>query len=592
MRTPFPTRQARTLIALAGIATIAAAPQEPAAKLIGTLEGHEDPVASVAWTPDGSKLVTGGFDHTVRVWDPESLKELDLLRGHESLVLDVAPGPDSQRVLSTGLDKTARLWDVATVAPSKSLEGLPAGVNALATRPDGQGLWIASGSQWMRWDFDKSEADPIGPPAPGPIATIALNGDGSRVGFADADGSIHLLDPAEGTVLGSIPTANGPIVSIAFSNDGNNLNAVSPDGQVRTWKRPEADQPDPTQDAPIATTDLTADDSPLVTALVQKADGSQTAVGLADGTVRTRNGWDGTDQRTYGPLPGGVTSIAYGPGNQRLTVGSGDGYLYVIDLDEPDPAEAVRHRIGDPTRPVKAVATINEPASVVLGTEDGSVRVYELPEVGPIRTFSGHNEQVYSASWKPDGTQAVTASADKTLRIWDVATGNQVRAIEPAHEKVAYAAAFSPDGRLIASGGDDKLVKLWNPDDGAEVRKLEGHGAAVYCVAFRPGDGGLLASAGLDKSIKIWNPADGTEVRTLAGHPNEVYAVAWSPDGKRLASIDYAGTLIVWDVETGSPTIRQTVVENTPCYDVAWSPDGHQLAVAASDHKVYLFRLP
>ena len=86
--------------------------------------------------------------------------------------------------------------------------------------------------------------------------------------------------------------------------------------------------------------------------------------------------------------------------------------------------------------------------------------------------------------------------------------------------------------------------------------------------------------------------ADAKEIRKLAGHADDVYGLAFSPDGKRLASVGYAGNLLVWDAEGGKLLSRQKVAPGVLTYGIAWNPDGKRLALAGADHKVYLLEVP
>ncbi len=123
---------------LTALATTGVALAQQAATVVGTFDGHTDPVYTVAWSPDGKTLITGGFDNTVRLWDAATRKEIKKFEGHSNLVLSVAASPDGKRILSGSLDKTAKVWQVPGGGPLKDLTGNPAGIHALAVKPDGK----------------------------------------------------------------------------------------------------------------------------------------------------------------------------------------------------------------------------------------------------------------------------------------------------------------------------------------------------------------------------------------------------------------------------------------------------------------------
>src|SRR5262245_16060286 len=140
------TRIRAALLGLSAISTVAVATAaQQALTESGTLDGHTEAVYSVAFSPDGKQLITGGFDNTVRVWDLATKKELKRFDGHTSFVLSVAPSPDGKRILSGSLDKTAKIWDIPSEAPSKVIEGVPAGIHALTNSPDGKLAAVATG---------------------------------------------------------------------------------------------------------------------------------------------------------------------------------------------------------------------------------------------------------------------------------------------------------------------------------------------------------------------------------------------------------------------------------------------------------------
>jgi predicted NACHT family NTPase len=164
-------------------------------------------------------------------------------------------------------------------------------------------------------------------------------------------------------------------------------------------------------------------------------------------------------------------------------------------------------------------------------------------------TLSGHTDYVNSVAFSPDGRLLASGSSDKTIKLWDVATGSLVRTLS-GHTWSVFSVAFSPDGRLLASGSY-REIKLWEVATGSEVRTLSGHVSDVTSVAFSP-DGRLLASGSFDTTINLWDVATGSLVRTLPDSRASVYSVAFSPDGRLLASGSLEETIKLWDVTTGS----------------------------------------
>ena len=150
----YPRGLAAVLMALV-TAGVAVAQQ---ATIVGTLDGHTDPVYAIAWSPDGKTLATAGFDNTVRLWDAATRKEIKKYEGHTKLVLAVAIAPDGKHILSGSQDNTAKIWDVPTSGPVKTFAGHPAALEALAVKPDGKQFAAAAGKSVKIWDLTTGAA--------------------------------------------------------------------------------------------------------------------------------------------------------------------------------------------------------------------------------------------------------------------------------------------------------------------------------------------------------------------------------------------------------------------------------------------------
>jgi WD40 repeat protein len=210
---------------------------------------------------------------------------------------------------------------------------------------------------------------------------------------------------------------------------------------------------------------------------------------------------------------------------------------------------------------------------------------------GVLAILHGHRDAVYSVAFSPDGHTLASASADKTLRLWDTRTQTQLGAPLTGHTNTVYSVAFSPDGRTLATASSDKTVRLWDTRTHNQVGKpLEGHTDQVDAVAFSP-DGRTLASASLDETIRLWDTRSHEQLGKLTGHTDTVVSVAFSPDGRTLASASWDETVRLWDTRTHKQLGGSLRGHTAPVENVAFSPDGRMLASAGDDDTVRLWEV-
>jgi serine/threonine protein kinase len=213
-------------------------------------------------------------------------------------------------------------------------------------------------------------------------------------------------------------------------------------------------------------------------------------------------------------------------------------------------------------------------------------------------TLSGHSglfASVNAVAISPDGHILASASDDKTIRLWNLNTGQAISTLS-GHSHFVKAVAFSPDGKILASSSDDKTIKLWDLNTKQEIYTFSGHSHAVKSVAFSP-CGKLLASGSWDKKIKLWDINTFAEICTFSGHGLQVSAVAFSPDGQLIASTSFDRTVQLWNLNSSFsselfPRLDYTFKGHAKSvFAVAFSPNGSILATGSDDNTIQLWNL-
>ncbi|GET39635.1 NB-ARC domain-containing protein [Microseira wollei] len=257
---------------------------------------------------------------------------------------------------------------------------------------------------------------------------------------------------------------------------------------------------------------------------------------------------------------------------------------------------------------IYGIALSPDGTQVATGHKDGEVRLWQVADGKLLFRFLGHSSTVWCLSFSPDGKMLASGSFDNTIRLWQDETGNigeGARNLSPirntlsfiGHGNWVWGIAYSRDGKILASGSSDRTVKLWDISTGNCLTTLQGHTDIVHTVAFSPipltspflrgtgggsQGGGILASGSADRTVRIWNITTGDCRQILTGHKSQISAVAFSPDGLYLASCD-GQSIKIWDITTGE--CHQTICKAlTFVWSIAFSPDGE--TIAGGDDKV------
>lgn len=495
---------------------------------IASLVGHTNWVVSLAFSYDGSILVSSSTDCTVKLWDVNTGECLQTLQGHSNGVFSVAFTPDARIIASGSDDCSIRLWSVST----------------------GECLKILPGTSWAK--------------------SIAFSPDAKTLVSGGNDNTIKLWDVSNGQVVKTFQGHHDGIKAIAFSPCGKIVASGSHDRTIKLWNVSTGQ-----------TLKTLEGHSDRVWSVAFSPCGRMLASGAWDRTARLWDVHTGQALRVFQGHTNWVLIVAF---SQSDTLVSGS-YDQTIRFWSVRGGQALKTLQGY-TNQILSVTFSPDSQTLASGCHDHTIRLWNVREGQALRTFQGHTNWVLAVAFNPQGNALASASYDRTIRLWSIKAGQCLKTLQ-GHDDGVWSVAFSPCGKMLASGSEDRTVKLWDASTGQTLRTLQGHSDRVWSVAFSP-CGKMLVSGAWDCTVRLWDISNGQTLNTFEGDTNWVWCVAFSPDGELLASASSVGILRLWSVREGECK-RIWEGHKSSIKSVTFSPDGSMLASSSHDHTVKLW---
>jgi WD40 repeat protein len=289
-----------------------------------------------------------------------------------------------------------------------------------------------------------------------------------------------------------------------------------------------------------------------------------------------------------------VNSIFFSPDGRYVLSGSNDKTLKLWNVIT---AECLRTFEGHEGR-VNSVCCSPDGRYVLSGSDDETIKLWDVATGQHIRTFKGHKGEVKIVCFSPDGSKVLSGSRDGTLKLWNMRTGVCLKTLEK-HEGGVVSACFNPNGKYILSGGGDKKLKIWDIGTGEHIITFGQHSDIVLSVCFSPDGNYALSASGGDTEelfdvvpgeLLLWDVLTGRLIKEFKGHGDVVSSACFSPNGRFVLSGSYDKTTKLWDLETGR-CIRTFEGHGAWVSAVCFSPDGMYALSGSYDHNLYLWSL-
>lgn len=439
-----------------------------------TFSGQKYLVTSVAFSPDGKRIVSASKDRTIMIWDLETGEAVLTIKDKCPSVAKAFFSPEGKSILSISNYNTAfMLWDADTGEEIRTFNGHTNDVVAAAFSPNGKQIVSASRDKTLRvWDNPTCENSVI----INNVKSAAISNNGEFVAYTFKDSTIHVINTAKLSETQNIKNKatrynDTEILTDILSISCNGKNIIYQIGNPRAIIHGSADGRE---------FNFEYDENNSL--IIWDSEVGEIACISTNDSI----GW--------------VRSAVFGPNEDKVVITSDDWRVRVFRISDKEVLENILHLCSTPG---SAIFSPYEQYITISYLTHDDFYIFDTKTESITKTLSGHSSNVTYTTFNPRGNLIVSASDDKTLRIWDFETGDCIKVLE-GHTSEVNHATFSPDGRLIASASNDNTIRVWDAETGACVHIIEGHTDAVIWASFTP-DGQHIISYSADGTIRKWD---------------------------------------------------------------------------------------
>ena len=423
---------------------------------------------------------------------------------------------------------------------------------------------------YSQWALPKEAKTRLGK---GGINALQFSPDGTKLAVGSNIG-IWLYDAQTGKEISMFP---GVCQFLAFSPDGRFIASGGRPG-LQLWEIATGQKMSHTEKLPSAAALHFSKDSKTVVSL---GNWRETIISLdvetGEGNVKKI---EETVKRTNSPQSYALTK-------DKFAVGRQDGEIELGNIMTGKKSATLSGHTGGIHEQLPFKADEKVPPEENRELLQFEVNAKVPPEENQVRFIDGMPNSVLALAFSPNGTKLASGSKDKTVRLWDTFTNDELATLRK-HTDSIKALAFSPDGKMLASGSADKTVQIWDTATGTHLATFDEHIKGITALTFSP-DGRTLASGSMDGTIRFWNTTTKTLLPIrLTAHTEWVKAVSFFEDSSTLASVDFNGVITLWDLKTSQKTGVQTIVPPDFLLTSAFSPDGTKLISSGSESATFL----